>query len=110
MKYFYHVHKNTTYCLTVYKGKTMKSVAKCDPSDTFDLEGGKKLSRERLDCKVAKRRVNLAKEQLKRAEEEFLIAEDRRNRAVAHLEKSLATLNDVSAKLEETERTFKQVD
>lgn len=110
MKYFYHVHKNTIYCLTVYKGKTMKSVAKCDPSDTFDLEGGKKLSKDRLEYKVAKRRVKLANEQLKKAEEELRIAEDRRNRAVAHLEKSLATLNEVSTTLEETEKTFKQVD
>lgn len=42
---------------TMYAGKTVSAYAKCDPSDTFDLELGTKIATKRLDHKIAKKRA-----------------------------------------------------
>ena len=41
---------------TMYAGNKISATAKCDPSDKFDEEIGKKLAEKRLEYKVAKRR------------------------------------------------------
>ena len=40
----------------MYAGTKISATAKCDPSDKFDEEIGKKLAEKRLEYKVAKRR------------------------------------------------------
>lgn len=48
-----HVVKATT----TYAGKTVSTIAKCDPEDTFDLELGRKIALMRLDRKMARKRA-----------------------------------------------------
>ena len=47
---------NVVTATTKYAGNIISATAKCDPSDTFDLEIGKKLAEKRLECKVAQKR------------------------------------------------------
>ena len=47
---------NVVTATTMYAGNIISATAKCSPSDTFDLEIGKKLAEKRLEYKVAKRR------------------------------------------------------
>jgi len=42
---------------TMYAGKPVSAIAKCDPTDTFNLELGTKIALKRLDIKIAKKRV-----------------------------------------------------
>ena len=41
---------------TMYAGNLISATAKCEPSDIFDEETGKKLAEKRLEYKVAKKR------------------------------------------------------
>ena len=47
--------------VTNYLGQNMFAIAKCDPVDEFDQEFGEKLATTRLNIKIAKRRIALAK-------------------------------------------------
>lgn len=47
---------NTVTATTRYAGNIISATAKCDPSDKFDLDIGKKLAEKRLEYKVAKKR------------------------------------------------------
>ena len=56
---FYHnVDTRTVVCTTMYKGQTIRGVAKCDPEDEFNLEVGKMLSylrcKQKFACKKLK--------------------------------------------------------
>ena len=57
MRYRFYVTNNKVICVSSYAGKAVRGVAKCDPKDTFNLEGGKKLAQTRCDYKIAKKRV-----------------------------------------------------
>ena len=48
--------------VTIYEGKAVYAVAKCDVRDTFDFEFGKKLALLRLQQKVALKRAAHNKE------------------------------------------------
>lgn len=66
--------------VTNYVGQNMFAIAKCDPIDEFDQEFGEKLAITRLNIKIAKRRIALAKERAEYAAEykDFLEKEQRR--------------------------------
>ena len=49
-----HVVKATT----MYAGKQVSATSKCDPTDTFDYEFGKKVAEKRLDIKISKKRAS----------------------------------------------------
>jgi hypothetical protein len=53
-----HVVKATT----TYNGKTVSTIAKCDPEDTFDFELGMKIALMRLDRKIARKRAAYLKD------------------------------------------------
>ena len=57
MRYKFYPTGNKVVCVSSYAGKAVRGIAKCDPKDTFDLEGGKKLAQARCDYKIAKKRV-----------------------------------------------------
>lgn len=60
MRYRFYVFDNKVICVSSYAGRTVKGYAKCDPSDTFDFETGKKLAQARCDYKIAVKRVKRA--------------------------------------------------
>lgn len=67
---------------TMYAGKSVTAVAKCDPADTFDLEFGKALALKRLDVKIAEKRAASMKAYAKfcRMNLEFIEIEKRRTK------------------------------
>ena len=64
---YYSNGKNLVIAKSTYAGKTVKGIAKCDPSDTFDIEYGKKIAEARCDYKIAKKRCNRAKNKMAEA-------------------------------------------
>lgn len=56
-KYRYIVTDNMVIAISSYAGKLVKGVAKCDPSDTFDVEKGKLLAAARCNEKVCSKRL-----------------------------------------------------
>jgi hypothetical protein len=85
-KVYNYVDKKTgvhiVKAVTIYAGRYVEAIAKCDPTDTFDLEFGTKIALTRLDLKIAKKRqvsmkawANASKEYL-----EYLKAQERKAR------------------------------
>lgn len=70
--------------VTLYEGKAVYALAKCDPNDNFDIEFGKKLALKRLDQKIALKRAAHSKEFIRFCEKnlEFIEAERKRLRKV----------------------------
>ena len=56
MRCRFKIEGTTVTATTMYAGTIISATAKCDPSDTFDEEVGKKLAEKRLEYKVAKKR------------------------------------------------------
>lgn len=62
-KYMYIVDGKRVICLSSYGGKTVRGIAKCNDTDTFDENVGKQLAKLRCDAKIAKRRAAHAAKQ-----------------------------------------------
>lgn len=60
MRYKFFVTDNKVVCVSTYAGKSVRGIAKCDPKDTFNLEGGKGLAQARVDYKIAEKRLKRA--------------------------------------------------
>ena len=71
-----HVVKATTN----YNGKTISTVAKCDPEDTFDFELGTKIALMRLDRKMARKRAAALKEYIAFCRKNLAIIEREKHR------------------------------
>ncbi len=56
-QFYYNEDKNSVVCTTVYKGQTIRAIAKCDPEDTFNLEVGKKIAYLRCKQKFARKKL-----------------------------------------------------
>lgn len=50
-------------CLSSYGGKTVRGIAKCNDTDTFDETVGKQLAKLRCDAKIARKRAKHASTQ-----------------------------------------------
>ena len=90
---------------TMYAGKPVVAVAKCDPADAFDLEFGTTLATKRLDLKIAEKRAASMKTYSKfcRMNLEFIEIEKRRTKNA--LQRAEVSYSDrmVEAKQLETE-------
>ena len=56
-QFYYNEDKHSVVCTTIYKGQTIRAIAKCDPEDTFDLETGKKIAYLRCKQKFARKKM-----------------------------------------------------
>ena len=81
MNYTYSVADNRVYCMTFFAGKTVKGVAKCDPTDEFNLEDGKKLAKARCNVKVAKKKLKIKTQRRDAAIRELAVAQYHMNKA-----------------------------
>ena len=70
-KYTYSINGNTIYCMTYYAGKTIRGVAKCDPTDEFSEETGMKLAKARCDYKLAIKKVKNKQVRSEKAIDDF---------------------------------------
>ena len=86
--------------VTNYVGQNMFATAKCDPIDEFDQEFGEKLATTRLNIKIAKRRVALAKERVTYATEYSKFLEKEQRRVAASLKREEVSVTERNADLE----------
>lgn len=64
VNYKFYKSDNKVIALSSFAGKTIKGVAKCDPSDVFSAEFGEKLAAARCNKKVAFKRLKYANAKL----------------------------------------------
>ncbi len=107
-KVYNYVDKKTgahiVKAVTMYAGKYVEATAKCDPSDTFDLEFGTKIALTRLDLKIAKKRQTSMKAWAKGATEaiEYFKTQERKARKVKEYAEIAALDHKVEVKKLET--------
>lgn len=63
-KYKFVILTNKVIAISSYAGKTVKGIAKCRPTDKFDIDKGKALAAARCNLKVAKKRMHRAEKKL----------------------------------------------
>jgi hypothetical protein len=73
---FYSDNKSKVIAVSHYAGKVVRGVAKCNPTDDFDIEAGKEIAKARCDAKVATKRAARAKLKKERAYQAYLAASD----------------------------------
>ena len=74
-RYKYYTDGNgRTICVSTFAKKVVKGIAKCSPADTYDDDVGKNLARLRCDMKVAKKRLNKAKERWMQDSDFYILA------------------------------------
>lgn len=54
--YKYIVTSNKVIAISTYGNESVRGIAKCSPTDTFDMETGKRLATARCNKKIAKKR------------------------------------------------------
>lgn len=59
-KYNINEEKRTVVALSTFAGKTVVGVARCAPTDVFDVEIGKKIAAARCTVKIAEKRMKRA--------------------------------------------------
>ena len=74
-KYKFYRQGNKVIAVSTYAGRTVRGVAKCDESDSFDFEKGKELAAARCAQKIAVKRVNRARRKFYEAEDAVAEAE-----------------------------------
>lgn len=72
-KFYYNKDEKTLICTILYKGKTIRGIAKCDPDDEFNLGVGKKLAYLRCRKKFLSKKLKRALQ----VERDAIIAEAR---------------------------------
>ena len=60
-KYKIDEDKRTIVAMSTFAGKVVAGVARCAPTDEFNIETGKKIAAARCSVKVAERRMRRAK-------------------------------------------------
>jgi hypothetical protein len=79
VKVYYYTDKDTgvhvVKATTAYNGKTVSTIAKCDPEDTFDFELGMKIALMRLDRKIARKRAAYLKDYIDFCQKNLAIIE-----------------------------------
>jgi len=85
--YRYFINKNRVIAVSTFAGKTVRGVATCADSDSFDIEKGKHLAAARCNEKVAKKRYARAKNEYAKATKEF-------DKSLAHLTKMQQYMED----------------
>ena len=96
-RFYHNFEDNTVVCITFYKGRTIRGIAKCDPEDDFDLEAGKKLAYLRCRQKFVARKCKRAH---KVCDDAFVTVAQAQN----NLYKALEFAEDVEIQLENINR------
>lgn len=86
-KYRYYSDGKKVIAVSTYGGKTVRGVAKCAPTDHFNMEIGKEIAAARCNEKVAIKRYN-------RAERKYHEALDALQEAEAQVQKMKKYMND----------------
>lgn len=101
-KYVKHERKDgsiETIAISTYAGKTVRGVAVCHPTDTYDEMIGKRLAAARCNAKIAEKRCRRACKQHVEAIEIFNLAEDYLNDMINYAADSFARMENAKAEL-----------
>ena len=79
---------------TMYAGKAVSAIAKCDPQDTFDYAFGEQLALLRLDQKIAMKRASSMKNYIKLCEQNLEFLETEHRRVKRALERAIVSYGD----------------
>ena len=101
-QFTYAIADNRVYCMTQYRGKTIKGISKCCPEDTFNIELGKQLARARCEMKLRtaqvkalNRFVAATEEELRRVNEIYEFALTKRDCAIDDLREATRLVEDL---------------
>ena len=101
-KYVKHERKDgsiETIAISTYAGKTVRGVAVCHPTDTYDEMTGKRLAAARCNAKIAEKRYRRACKQHVEAVEIFGLAEDYLNDMINYAADSFDRMENAKAEL-----------
>ena len=65
--FYYHAENQTVVCTTMYKGKMVRGIAKCNQEDTFDIDVGKNLAYLRCRQKFMRKKLRRAHDAVENA-------------------------------------------
>lgn len=106
-RYNFYIAGNKVICVTTFAKKPVRGVAKCAPSDNFDLETGRKLAQLRCDVKVAQRRLDKAWAREKEAYEKTFWADKELEDSVAYFKNANKIYYNAINALEDFENSLK---
>lgn len=85
-RFYWNAKTNTVICTTLYKGETIRGVAKCSPEDYFDIEAGKKLAYLRCKRKFLHKKLKRAQKVYDDAAREYARAQNMFGTAMEFME------------------------
>lgn len=106
-KYYYSEKDNEVIAVSTYAGKTVRAKAKCNPSDKFDKEIGKKLAAARLSAHVSRLRKQNATRLWLKAQEQLTRAQQYLNKMSKYYFDACDEVEYTQAQLNEMENTLK---
>lgn len=99
----YHFYQNadngTIVCTTIYKGRMIRGIAKCNPEDNFDISIGKKLAYLRCRAKFMRKKLIRAKKVLAEASNALTFAKLNFGKACEFVDDSEAQLRNAKSEL-----------
>lgn len=98
------ITSNKVIAISTYAGKTVKSVAKCDPRDSFDEATGVKLADARLNAKVAKLRKAMAEKKFAIAKRELAAAQARVDKMTSYVQDAQSAAVQTALEVERIEK------
>lgn len=105
---FYTDGSKKVVCVSYFMGKPVRGVAICGPTDSFDIEAGKKLAQRRCDLKIAEKRKARYESiyvseisEFNKAAEKLSKARDRYDEVCVELEMTKAELDKVVTEMAE---------
>ena len=104
MRYVYS--KNKVICLADYRGKTIKGVATCHPSDTYDKKYGEKLAKLKCLEKLRWKQLKDAYNKLEYIGKQISFFEEEENKANLVYEDLLIKHAKAHANLYDTLETY----
>ena len=101
-RYRFYRANNKVIAISTFAGKTVKGIAKCDPSDEFSMNIGEELAAARCNNKIAAKRVRCAQRKLDEAVKALEFAN-------SQVEFATKYLNESTVKYEESVREVDEI-
>ena len=106
-KYKVDEEKRTVVAMSTFAGKAVSGVARCDPSDTFNVDTGKKLAAARCSVKIAEKRLKRARYCSTKAAEALIWWTARRAQMENYEFDANVAYNRAIEELKDLEKTFR---
>lgn len=93
----YYYHDTDVIATTIYCGKPVRAIAKCNPEDEYSQQFGEDLALARLNLKVAKKRRTRATAKMRAAKKALDEARAFYNEMVAYNNASIDEVEDAKS-------------